>query len=132
MQRRKYNFHYGHLSDAVDRALQTLKWNYRKETPYVFVVYRPLSLVSLGENMTISIYDDGTIDVHSINKIQQATYDYGKNQRNIKRFMLQLDRELGLVKDERVEKKKRKKHSFRKRVLGSKTAEPEDGELIER
>lgn len=131
IERRQYDFHFNHLSDAASRALQALRWDYRAESPYKFHVNRPFSFISYGENMTISIFRDSTIDVYSVTKNPQPSYDYGKNQRNINRFLLQLDRELGLVKEEPAEKK-RKKHWFRERVLGRKTGKPEDGELIER
>ena len=131
-ERRKYDFHFNQLSIAVEKALQALKWNCRAESPYMYHVYRPFSFVSIGENMTISIYDDGTIDVHSESIDTGNINDYGKNQRNINRFLLQLNRELGLVEDKKVERKKAEKRGIRKRVLGRKTGEPEDGELIER
>lgn len=131
-ERRRYAFHFNNLIDAAEKALYLLGWIHQPVSHYQYRADIGRSLFSHGEDFLVSIYDDGIIDAVSTCKTANSGLDFGKNRRNIVNFFKQLDRELGLVKEEPAEKKKRKKHSFRKRVLGSKTGEPEDGELIER
>jgi len=131
-ERRKFDLHYDRLGDATQKALQSLGWNHQAVSPYQFNVSFGMSLFSYGENMYISIYNDGIIDISSISKGSNVYFDFGKNRRNIVNFFRQLDKELGLAKEGPAEKKGSKEHGFGRSVLGSKTGEPEDGELIER
>jgi hypothetical protein len=91
-----------------------------------------MSLISYGEDMFISIYDDSSINAGSVSTGKNVGFDFGKNRSNIKKFFRQLDLELGIVKKEPATSRKKPMRRLKDIVLGKKTGEPEDGELIER
>ena len=82
--------------------------------------------------MTIEIDFNGTVTASCKAKNTRSILDYGRNKINIRRFFFRLNKQLGLKGMKPVKAIEGRIKRSIKRLLGGKTGEPEDGELIER
>ena len=87
---RRCNIHPDYLAAAVGQALATLGWRVMATSPYQLQVKFPFSFLSYGENMFITIYQDGTIHTRSQCAFVLQWYDYGKNKKHITDFFNQI------------------------------------------
>jgi len=85
-----YNIHPDYLAPVVGQAIATLGWRAIAYSPYVLEVKFPFSLLSYGEKMTITIYQDGTIHADSRCVFVLQWFDYGKNKKNVTQFFYQV------------------------------------------
>lgn len=81
-----YNIHPDYLAPAVGRALTSLGWSFLAHSPYQYEVKFPFSLLSYGERMTVTIYQDGTIHAGSRCVFVLQWYDYGRNEKHVTQF----------------------------------------------
>lgn len=87
---RRYNVHPDYLASAVGQALAGLGWRAFAYSPYQIEVKFPFSLLSYGERMNITIFQDGSIHAASKCVFVLQWYDYGKNKRHVTAFFNQL------------------------------------------
>ncbi|MBC7248302.1 MAG: hypothetical protein H5T73_11070 [Actinobacteria bacterium] len=83
---RRYNVHHDYLASAVSRALADLGWRAFAYSPYQVEVRFPFSLLSYGERMNITIFQDGSI--HAVSKCVFVLqwFDYGRNKKHVNEF----------------------------------------------
>jgi hypothetical protein len=87
---RRYNIHADYLANAAAQALASLGWQVMATSPYELQVKFPFSLLSWGERMAITIYQDGSINAASQCVFAIQWYDYGKNLKHVTDFFNQL------------------------------------------
>jgi hypothetical protein len=87
---RSYNIHPDYLAPAVSQALTTLGWLVIAYSPYQYQVKFPFSFLSYGENMAITIFQDGSINAKSECSFVLQWYDYNKNKKHIDEFFNQI------------------------------------------
>ncbi len=87
---RRFNVHPDYLSPAVAQAVASLGWRIAAGNPYQVLVRVPFSLLSYGEDLTITIYQDGTIHAASKGIFVLQWFDWGKNRSNVNKFFTQL------------------------------------------
>ena len=85
------------VSEAFDKA----GWRYKAEDEWTFIANIPMGIWSYGERLTVSIYQDGTLEVRSACVWPMQIFDWGKNERNIDKLIQNLtttgrNRPLGL------------------------------------
>ncbi len=94
---RRYNIHADYLANAAAQALASLGWQVMASSPYQLQVKFPFSLLSYGERMAITIFQDGSIHAGSQCVFALQWYDYGKNLKHVTQFFGQLTAVSGYV-----------------------------------
>src|SRR4051794_14337672 len=75
------------LLDAIEDALDDLRWPYHYTGKAELSVSFSLTFGSWGERMTIAAHKDGTINVRSACVFPLQWIDWGKNQQNVDQFL---------------------------------------------
>ena len=84
----RFNLHPDYLSPAAAQAVASLGWRVYAGNPYQLSARAPFNLLSYGEDVTITIYQDGT--VHAASKLLFGLFDWGRNKSNVNKFFMQL------------------------------------------
>jgi hypothetical protein len=98
-----YDCSLGELMDAIDDAIDSLKWNGSQVKRRRWTASTPMNLFSWGEKITIDIEEDCRVFVRSEYAFPLAWLDWGHNSSNVRRFLNKLDGLLGDREDERDE-----------------------------
>lgn len=88
---RKLNLHWQQVAQLTARALQTLEWSYTQSAPNTFDAKVRLGLLSWGEQIRVTIYNDGTLTVRSECALPTQCFDWGKNSRNVQKLFEQIE-----------------------------------------
>lgn len=80
----RFNVHPDYLLAAAGQAVDALRWPAVTSAPYRVQISFPFSMLSYGEKMDITIYQDGT--VHARSKCVFGVIDWGKNKKNVTTF----------------------------------------------
>ena len=86
----RFNVHPDYLSAAVNQATSALGLRVASYTPYQIIIKYPFNLLSYGENMSITIYQDGTVHAKSEGVVALQWYDWGKNKKNVTNLFRQM------------------------------------------
>jgi hypothetical protein len=84
----RFNVHPDYLNAAVSQTVAAMRWPAVTPAPYQVRVSFPFSMLSYGEKMDITIYQDGT--VHARSKCVFGFVDWGKNRKNVTTFFGQM------------------------------------------
>src|SRR5262245_60026145 len=87
----RYDCDRDELMDAVERALDDLGWRGRPAGPWRLSVGLGISFWSWGETMTVEVRKDSSVRVRSECAFPTQCFDWGKNQRNVNKFLGALD-----------------------------------------
>lgn len=79
-------------AQVTARALQSLEWSYTQSAPHVFNAKVRLGMWSWGEQIRVTIYNDGTLNVRSECALPTQCFDWGKNSRNVAKLFEQIER----------------------------------------
>ena len=80
----------GQLAQLIPAALQSLGWSCYQSSPTSFNSSVSMGWLSWGENITIDFSHPSWIHVTSKCAFPLQLFDWGKNQKNIDRFLAQL------------------------------------------
>jgi len=75
---------------AVEDALAKLGWRFSFRDG-VFQAFRGVSIFSWGERITIDVSTPGVVALRSRCRFSLQCVDWGRNQRNIRRFLSTID-----------------------------------------
>jgi hypothetical protein len=74
------------MREAIVKTLDDLGWRYESPHPDLYIAMVSTSLLTWGERVTISI-DGGELEVNSGCYPFPQLVDWGKNRRNVNRFL---------------------------------------------
>ena len=80
------------LHAAVRDSLNTLAWTVKQDGGQSLRAAVGVSLFSYGERVQIQVESDRTLRISSRNVFPLQFYDWGKNKRNVERFVSELRR----------------------------------------
>jgi hypothetical protein len=89
---RKYDCSYEELIRAIYDTLHELGWNFGHTADSGLVVKLRTNFWSWGERMNVAVTGPGTVHVLSECILPTQCFDWGKNRRNIARFLDNLSR----------------------------------------
>lgn len=92
---RKLNLNWQQVVQVTARALQTLEWSYAQSAPNIFDAKVRVGMWSWGEQIRVTIYNDGTLTVRSECALPTQCFDWGKNSRNAQKLFEQIERFAG-------------------------------------
>ena len=72
---------------AIDYAFELLGWNVLRADRETFEARVPMSGLSWGERIRVSIAEPGRIEVRSVCSYPLQLFDWGKNRRNVAQFI---------------------------------------------
>ena len=88
-----------HLTvSAITNALETLNWRCETVSSNQVVAKVGVNLFSWGERLTVLLAEDGTVTARSEGVLPTQCIDWGKNERNIKKFFDELDRSVTTIR----------------------------------
>jgi hypothetical protein len=79
------------LLDAVEEALDALGWSFSYKGRGLFGTTTPISFWSWGERIQIEVGRQGDVWVRSECALPTQCFDWGKNRRNVNKFLDQLE-----------------------------------------
>ena len=80
----------GQLAQLIPAALQSLGWSCYQSSPTSFNSSVSMGWLSWGENITIDFSHPTWVTVTSKSAFPLTLFDWGKNQKNVDRFLAQL------------------------------------------
>jgi hypothetical protein len=95
---RNFNLENPVMMSAITSALQILNWRYESVSSNQVVAKIRANLFSWGERLTVWLAEDGTVSARSAGVVPTQCIDWGKNERNIKKFFDELDRSVTTIR----------------------------------
>lgn len=92
VERKWFEFDNQFMLDAILNTLKVLNWRCESVLPYEVIAKISVNIFSWGEKLTVSRAADGTLMARSEGVLPTQCIDWGKNERNVKRFFEELDR----------------------------------------
>jgi hypothetical protein len=89
---RRFDLGQQELACVVSEALRNLGWPYVTPYPNEFLARISTNLWSWGEQMSVDIIYDGTVQAKSECLLATQCLDWGKNSRNLKAFFAEVAR----------------------------------------
>jgi hypothetical protein len=85
---------------AARAALHDLGWRWMDSDRGVFMAAVGVNFWSCGEQVTVVVADDGEVLVRSQCNLPTQCFDWGKNRRNVNRFLDAIERVLEAGRDD--------------------------------
>jgi hypothetical protein len=82
------------IVSAIDKTLISLSWEYHQTISGSFNGHIGMSFWSWGENFTITLAPDGTVQMKSVCSFPLTIVSWGKNKRNVSHFFATLNKTL--------------------------------------
>ena len=78
------------MRQLVSEAFARAGWRYEVESQWTLIAKIPMGIWSYGERLTVSIHQDGRLEMKSKCVVPIQIFDWGKNERNIDKFFRNL------------------------------------------
>jgi hypothetical protein len=82
------------LVRAAKRAVNSLGWKLSNSDKASLTASTSVSFWSWGEKLTVEVEDDGTVVIRSQCSLPTQCFDWGKNKKNVQRFLDEFRKEL--------------------------------------